>query len=69
MNKPDPNQRVLGPLTRRELIDATKAAFKEMVREAMAEFGRWSLKTLGVLLIGAVIVFVLWANGYVKGHQ
>lgn len=69
MTKPDPNQRVLGPLTRRELIDATKEAFKEMVREAITEFGKWSLKTLGVLLVGSLIVFVLWANGYVKGNQ
>lgn len=53
-------------LTKRDLMDATKQAVKELMREQITEFGWWSLKTGGVAVVGAVILFVLWANGYGK---
>lgn len=49
----------------RELIkEAFKAAMKEYLEEAVRKFGVWSIKTLGGLLVGALVYFVLTANGW-----
>jgi hypothetical protein len=53
----------------REIDDAAmrnivKDAIKELVREQVAMFGVWSLQTFAVLLVGAAISAILWANGW-----
>ena len=46
----------------------TKRLFKEALTEWLdrqyAEFGRWSFRALLVAVFGALIVFVMWSQGY-----
>lgn len=51
----------------RVLRGVIKDAVKELVNEQIKQFGWWSLKTLGYVAVGGVIVFVLWTQGYTKG--
>jgi hypothetical protein len=51
-------------LTRRELIDATKAAIKETLDDQITEFGKWTLRTLGMALFLAGLIAVLYLNGW-----
>jgi hypothetical protein len=50
-----------------ELRAVVKEAFRELLGEYARTFGWWSLRTIALASVGAVIVFVLWANGYTKG--
>lgn len=43
-----------------------KAAIKELLAEYVAKFGWWSSRTLGLLAIGAVILFILRVHGWVQ---
>jgi len=45
--------------------DLYKQAWKELLNEVVQEFGWWSLKAIGVLLIGAVIYFILTSQGWI----
>lgn len=46
----------------------TKRVFKEALTEWMdkkfQEFGRASMKAIAVVLFGALVVFVMWTQGY-----
>jgi len=55
----------LHSLTKKEVMEATKEAVKELVREHVTMFGWWSLKTLSVSILGAVIIFAI----YVENHK
>jgi len=50
-------------LTRRELVDAAKQGYKELVKEHIQVFGVFALKTLAVVIIGALFVFVTKYGG------
>lgn len=56
-------------LTKRDLMNAAKDGFKELVREQVTAFGWWSAKTFGLALLAGVAVFVLWVNGFGKVHS
>ncbi len=53
-------------LSKRELMNATKDAVKELLHESIAEFGWWSLKTIGTALLGATIMFIIYVE---MGHK
>lgn len=48
----------------------TKRVFKEALQEWMdkkfCEVGRWSIAGFMVMLFGALVVFVMWTQGYHK---
>ena len=48
----------------RHQIEVYKTAWKEMISEYVQKFGWFSISTLGVLLIGAIIYFILIHNGW-----
>lgn len=50
----------------RFLREVVKDAVKELVSDYVRLFGWWSLRTLSVAAVGAVIVGILWAAGYAK---
>ena len=41
-----------------------KEAFAEWLDRQYVEFGRWSFRALLVAVFGALIVFVMWSQGY-----
>lgn len=47
----------------REIV---KQAVKELLAEYAKSFGWWSLRYIGVALIGALVLFILYANGWAK---
>lgn len=49
-----------------EQREIVKQAVKELLAEYAKAFGWWSLRYLSVALIGAVILFILYANGWTK---
>lgn len=53
-------------MDKEEQKQLVKEAFKEWLDEKYAAFGRWTLKYLGALLFGAVIVFLV-NHGMIKG--
>lgn len=53
-------------LTRRELVDAAKQGYKELVKEYVQVFGVFALKTVAVAIIGALAVFVINFGGLGK---
>lgn len=56
------------PLDRKEMKALMKEAYKEAQKEWMdaklQEVGKWSLRTIAVFAIGALVFFILWANGW-----
>lgn len=50
-----------------QLRAVVKEAISEKIDEYVRRFGWWSLRTISLACVSAVIVFVLWANGYTKG--
>lgn len=62
----DRDREVIANLTRRELVDAAKQGYKELVREYVGLFGWFALKTVGVAIIGALIVFLINYGGLGK---
>ena len=58
--------RAVTELRKREILDATKTAVKELIDEYVQIFGWWSLKTVAVALVGAGLIAILWAEGWHK---
>jgi hypothetical protein len=46
--------------------ETLKSALKEWMDEKMVELGKFSLKTIAVLILGALVYFVLTMNGWHK---
>jgi len=44
--------------TKEELKDIQKEAFKEWMDEKVTEFGWWSIKTIGIALLGGLLYFI-----------
>jgi len=44
--------------------EAMKEAFKEYVNEKAQQFGKWSIRTLAVILFASLIYFILSMNGW-----
>ena len=44
--------------------EAFKEAAKEWLQEVYVSFGKWSLRTIGALLIVAMLYFILTMNGW-----
>lgn len=44
--------------------EAVKEAFKEWVDEKVQAFGWWSLKTIGMLIVGAILYFFVQTHGF-----
>lgn len=66
-NLPDDRERAQPPLqmpSQRQMIDATKLAVKELITEQVTAGGFWLLKTAGIALVGAVVVLILYINGW-----
>lgn len=55
---------VLREMDPHELRAIVKEAVSDLLGDYAKRFGWWSLRTIGVAGVGAVIVFILWANGY-----
>lgn len=61
-----------GPLTERRdqeerkkfIKDAMKEAFKEYLDEKTRQFGKWSLRTIAILALAALVYFILSMNGW-----
>lgn len=43
-----------------------KAAIKELLSEYVAQFGWWSSRTLALLAIAALVLFILKVNGWAQ---
>lgn len=41
-----------------------KSAIKELIAEEAAAGGLWLFKAAAYMVVGAVVLFVLWANGW-----
>jgi hypothetical protein len=50
-----------------ELRAAVKEAFRELLGDYVRMFGWWSIRTIAVAGVGAVIVLILWAGGWKQG--
>ncbi len=59
---PDPNKIISDP----ELKVALKEALKEWLDEKFAELGKWSVRTITVMALGALTYFILQVNGWHK---
>ena len=48
----------------------TKRVFKEALNEWLdhkwSQFGKWTMTGILVLLFGALVVFIMWSQGYSK---
>jgi len=51
-------------MNKNDLKEAVKEAHKEWLESKFAEFGRWSLGAIAVLIFGALMYFVLWITGW-----
>ena len=56
---------MVGDLRDSDKKDLIKEALKEWIDETVLEFGKWSLKTLFKISIGALLVFLV-THGYLK---
>lgn len=65
-------KRILEKVSEEELKAITKQAIKEASQEWMeaklAQFGRWSLITLGALLVAAILYASAWISGWRPIH-
>ena len=55
-------------LDKEEMKSVYKTAIKEWLDEQFALVGKYTLKAIGVLGLGAIVYFILWANGWQKPH-
>ncbi len=55
-------------MTHDESKEILKEALKEWLDEKLAEFGWFSLKTLAIAGLGALVYFILVMNGWSKLH-
>ena len=62
--KQEDTERILGELSRHELKLIVKAAIKEWLDEQTLKFGKWSIRWLGMAAMGAVLYFILLAQGW-----
>lgn len=46
--------------------EALKEALTEWLDEKFATFGKWSFWTLAALFLGAIVMFILWSQGWHK---
>lgn len=53
-------------LKKDEIKQALKEGLKEWMNEKYAVFGLYSIRAVGVAALGALIYFILWANGWHK---
>lgn len=68
MNERDENavKAAIKALEEGEQRALVKAAIKELLAEYVAKFGWWSSRTLGLLAIGALVLFILRVQGWVQ---
>ena len=59
-------ERVLNELSRNELKIIVKVAIKEWLDEQTLKFGKWSLRWLATAALGALLWFILTAQGWSK---
>lgn len=64
MNAPDP-RKIISELSKAELKEVVKLAIKEWLDEQALLFGKMSLRWIGLALIGALVFFILTAQGWV----
>lgn len=63
MNSED-TERILHELSKNELKIVVKAAIKEWLDEQTLKFGKWSLRWLALAALGALVYFILLAQGW-----
>ena len=59
-------RRNLTMLTKREMMEITKDAVKELMHEQVVTFGWWSIRTLSTLILGGLILLALYLGGWPK---
>jgi len=59
-------RRNLTMLTKREMMEITKDAVKELMHEQVVTFGWWSIRTLATLILGGLILLALYLGGWPK---
>ena len=57
-------ERILHELSKNELKIVVKAAIKEWLDEQTLKFGKWSLRWLALAALGALVYFILLAQGW-----
>lgn len=62
--KGNETERILSELSRNELKIIVKAAIKEWLDEQTLKFGRWSLRWIAMAALGALLWFILTAQGW-----
>lgn len=60
----DDTQKVLNELSKNELKIVVKVAIKEWLDEQTLKFGRWSLRWIAMAALGALLWFILTAQGW-----
>lgn len=63
---PTDTERVLSELSHNELKIIVKSAIKEWLDEQALKFGKWSLRWLALAALGALVYFILLAQGWHK---
>lgn len=53
-------------MTEAEQRKIVKEAIKELMGEYIRTFGWWSTRTLSLLVLGALILFILQVNGWTR---
>ena len=56
----------MSELNEEKTKEALKEALKEWLNEKLAELGLWSLRTIAVAGLGALVYFILTMNGWHK---
>lgn len=59
-------QQVLNRLSRQDIKDAAKEAFKELLQEQATAVGWWTIKTAVIAILGVGLLFALWLKGWLK---
>lgn len=53
-------------MTEEEMKKAMKEALKEWLDEKYMSLGKWSMSAFAAAVLGALIYFILWSNGWKK---
>ncbi len=59
-------QKMLARISKREMMDVIKQAFKEIMHEQARDFGYWSIKTLLVFIGAGLICAAFYFGGWPK---